>query len=207
VDVVTDLDPKFTLAYLAAGTVLGVWANRPEESIAILTKGMRHNPDAWELPFFIGYDYFYELCDPGSAAKYFRIASKLPGAPAYLPQLAARMTVEAGDPEAALEFLYRLYQQMPDVRAREVLERRIREVTTERDIRFLERAVRRFKDRYGKFPRDPKDLVTAQIVETIPMEPLGGSYEVRSDGTVLSTGLTERMKVHRKTACRMTTGT
>ena len=43
VDVLTDLDPKFAYAYQATGTILGVWGNRPEESIAILTKGMRHN--------------------------------------------------------------------------------------------------------------------------------------------------------------------
>ena len=109
VDVLTDVDPTFVFAYQAAGTVLGVWAGLPRESIALLTKGMRHHPEAWQLPFYVGYDYFYELHDPVMAARYFRMASVLPGAPDYLPRLAARMTVEVGDPQAALEFLQRLY--------------------------------------------------------------------------------------------------
>ncbi|MGH7255085.1 MAG: hypothetical protein ACREI3_04840, partial [Nitrospirales bacterium] len=36
VDVLTDLDPKFSFAYQAAGTILGVWAGLPKESIALL---------------------------------------------------------------------------------------------------------------------------------------------------------------------------
>ena len=198
VDVLTDVDPKFSFAYQAAGIVLGVWANLPRESIALLTKGMRHNPEVWQLPFYVGYDYFYEVHDPVQAAKYLRIASELPGAPAYLPKLAARMTVEAGDPDAALEFLQRLYQQLQDERLRESLVQRMKEVVAERDIRFLEEGVRRYKSRYGKRPANLNDLVTKGIIQQIPEEPLGGVYQLKaSDGTVASTGLSQRLRVHR----------
>src|SRR5438132_5683222 len=198
VDVLTDVDPKFTFAYQAAGIVLGVWANLPAESIALLTKGMRHNPDVWQLPFYVGYDYFYELHDPVQAAIYLRVASELPGAPAYLPKLAARMTVEAGDPDAALEFLQRLYQQLQDERLRESLVQRMKEVIAERDIRFLEEGVRRYEARYGKLPVSLNDLVTKGVIQQIPKEPLGGIYELKaSDGTVASTELRERLRVHR----------
>ena len=198
VDVLTDVDPKFAFAYQAAGIVLGVWANLPRESIALLTKGMRHNPEVWQLPFYVGYDYFYEVHDPVQAAKYLRIASELPGAPAYLPKLAARMTVEAGDPDAALEFLQRLYQQLQDERLRESLVQRMKEVVAERDIRFLEEGVRRYKSRYGKLPANLNDLVTKGIIQQIPEEPLGGVYQLNaSDGTVASTGLRQRLRVHR----------
>jgi len=198
VDVLTDVDPKFSFAYQATGIVLGVWANLPRESIALLTKGMRHNPEVWQLPFYVGYDYFYEVHDPVQAAKYLRIASELPGAPAYLPKLAARMTVEAGDPDAALEFLQRLYQQLQDERLRESLVQRMKEVVAERDIRFLEEGVRRYKSRYGKRPANLNDLVTKGIIQQIPEEPLGGVYQLQaSDGTVASTGLSQRLRVHR----------
>ncbi len=198
VDVLTDLDPKFAFAYQASGIVLGVWANLPRESIALLTKGMRHNPEVWQLPFYVGYDYFYEVHDPVQAAKYLRIASELPGAPTYLPKLAARMMVEAGDPDAALEFLQRLYQQLQDERLRESLVQRMKEVVAERDIRFLEEGVRRYKSRYGKRPANLNDLVTKGIIQQIPEEPLGGVYQLKaSDGTVASTGLSQRLRVHR----------
>src|SRR5207247_7565864 len=111
VDVLTDVDPTFVSAYLVTGSVLGAWAGLPSERIALLPKGMRHHPDVWQLPFYVGYDYFYELGDPVMAALYFRMAAVLPGAPDYLPRLAARMTVEVGDPQAAPEVVQRLYLQ------------------------------------------------------------------------------------------------
>ena len=198
VDVVTDLDPTFAYAYQAAGTVLGVWANLPHESIAIMEKGIRHNPEVWQLPFLLGYDYFYELCDTVTAAEYLRIAARLPGAPEYVPKLAARMTVEAGDPNAALEFLGRFYQQANDERIREAIALRMREVIAERDIRFLEEGVRRYQTRYQARPAALQDLVAGGIIPRIPEEPLEGAYVLRPDGTVFSTGLQERLKVHYK---------
>ena len=199
VDVLTDVDPTFVFAYLATGTILGVWAGLPRESIALLTKGMRHHPEVWQLPFYVGYDYFYELRDTVTAARYFRMASVLPGAPDYLPRLAARMTVEVGDPQAALEFLQRLYQQTEDEQVRQGLAQRMKEVTAERDIRFLEEGVRRYAARYGKLPIRLEDLVTRGIILKIPDEPLGGAYELKaSEGTVTSTELRERLRLHRK---------
>jgi tetratricopeptide (TPR) repeat protein len=198
VDVLTDLDPKFAYAYQAAGANLAVWGNLIPESVAILTKGVEHNPDVWDLPFLLGYDYYFELRDPARAAPHFRRAATLKGAPEYLPRLAARMAVEAGDPDAALEFLQRMYHQQEDPRMREGLERRIREVVAEKDIRFLEEGVRRYRDRYGRFPARLDELVTGGIVVQIPEEPLGGAYELNpSNGTVRSTGLRERLRVYR----------
>lgn len=200
VDVLTDLDPKFALAYQVAGSILAIWANRVHESVALLEKGVRHNPEVWQLPFFLGYDYFYELHDPIRAAKYFRMAAELPGSPEYLPKLAARMTVEAGDPDAALEFLQRLYNVVKDKdeKLREGLAWRIREVTAERDIRVLEQAVARYKERYAKLPASLEELVVRGIIPRLPTEPLGGVYRLNpSDGTVTSTGLPERLRVFR----------
>ncbi len=202
VDVVTDLDPKFWLAYHAGGTILGVWAGLVEESITLLKKGMRHNPDVWQLPFIVGYDYFYELCDPAQGAKYFQIASTKTGAPSYLPKLAARLSVEAGDPDAALEFLERFKLQVKDERLRDSLSYHIKAVIAERDIRFLEEGVRRYKARYGSAPSKLSDLVRKGIIGDIPPEPFGGLYSLNpSQGRVISSGLRERLRVHRRTPC------
>ena len=196
VNVVTDLDPKFLPAYIASGTILGVWAGLHYESIEILRKGMRENPDVWQLPFYIGYDYFYELCDPAKAAPYFQTAAVLPGTPPYLPSLAARMTVAGGDPEAALEFLQRLYGQMTDPRLREALEQKIKEVLVERDIRVLQDGVRRYKARYGKLPRTLKELETTGVIVRLPDEPFGGTYAVGISGSVKAVGRPERLGIY-----------
>jgi tetratricopeptide (TPR) repeat protein len=203
VDVVTDLDPKFVPAYLAAGAILGVWAGLLYESLDLLQKGMRENPDVWQLPFYIGYDYFYELCDSARAAPYFQAAAALPGAPPYLPSLAARMTLAGGDPEAALEFLQRLYEHMDDPRLREALQQKMKEVAVERDVRLLEDGVRRYMRQYGRAPRSLDDLVERGIVSVLPEEPFGGRYEWdRSSGTVRATGRPERLDIFRPPTMR-----
>ena len=183
VDVLTDLDPKFAYAYLATGTVLGVYSNRIQESIRILQKGMEHNPDVWQLPYVVGYDYFYELCDAKNGAKYLTLASMIPGAPSYLPKLAARMSVDAGQVEAALEFLSRFIQQTADEQLRNALIERRKEVQVEVDIKFLKEAVGRYQARFGKLP-------------------LGGKYELRAaDGTILATSTRERLRVYSRKNC------
>jgi hypothetical protein len=112
------------------------------------------------------------------------------------------MTVEAGDPGAALEFLIRLYEQTQDERLREALEQRIRGVSAERDIAFLQDAVHQYQHRYGRMPVALQQLVAGGILIALPDEPFGGKYEVRPDGTVASTGLPERLRVHRTRDCR-----
>ena len=198
VDVLTDLDPVFVHAYEYTGVILGIWADMPEESIAILKKGMERNPNVWKLPFLLGYEHYYELHQPELGAKYLRMASELPGVPDYLPSLAARMSAEAGDPVAALDLLQRLYLTSQDERLREVLGIRMNELVVERDIRFLQEAVERYKKRYGKPPASLNELVVGGIIGKIPEEPLGGSYELKAlDGSVISTKLHERLRVYR----------
>ncbi len=197
-DVLTDLDPQFAHAYQYTGTILSVIAGLPRESISLLEKGVRNNPQVWELSFFLGYDYYYEMSDPTSAAKYFQTASLLPGAPRWLAGLAVRMAVEANDPNAALEFLQRLSLQANDVQVREGLAKRIREVTAERDIRALERGIATYRERMGKLPETLEDLIRSGILTSMPIDPFGRCYEYSpTDGSVRSAGLQERLRVYR----------
>jgi hypothetical protein len=121
VDVLTDLDPTFVPPYQATGLFLGVLAGRQEEGLAILNKGSRHNPLIWQLPFLAGYISYYERCDAAAAGEYFRVAAQVPGAPAYLPQLAARMTVESGDSDGGARIPGPVLTQRHDERLREAL--------------------------------------------------------------------------------------
>ena len=143
-DVVTTLDPKFDYAYKMGGVILSVLGNVPEKSNQLLLKGIRENPDVWQLPFYIGFNYFFYLNDYKNAAIYMSRASMLPGHPAYLPNLAARLYVQAGDSETALEFLDRMLHQTQDEKIRKTLKKRIEEIH--------EGKVKGIHER----PRDPK---------------------------------------------------
>lgn len=207
VDVLTDLDPTFVPPYQATGLFLGVLVGRQEEGLAILDKGIRHNPSIWQLPFLAGYVSYYELCNPVAGGKYLRIAAAVPGSPAYLPQLAARMTVESGDPAAALEFLDRFSRNVSDERVREALLQRMKEIVQEKDLRFLEESISRYRAKYGQLPAKIEDLMLHGIVQQLPADPLGGEYEVDAfSGVVRATSKRDRLRIHEKVACQAKAG-
>lgn len=202
VDVLTDLDPTFVPPYQATGLFLGVLVGRHEEGIDILRKGFRHNPGVWQLPFLAGYIAYYEQCDPIAGGKYLQEAAQIPGAPAYLPKLAARMTVESGEPTAALEFLDRFSRSVTDERVREALLQRMQEVTQEKDLYFLEDATRQYRQKYGQPPSKLEDLLLRGVIQQLPIDPLGGQYQVDPlTGRVSASSRRERLRIHEKVAC------
>lgn len=206
VDVLTDLDPNFVPPYQATGVFLGVLVGHHDEAIAILTKGMRHNPEVWQLPFLAGYIAFYELCDPVAGSQFLRVAAQAPGAPAYLPKLAARMTVMTGNPDAALEFLDRFSRSVSDERVREALVQRMKEILQERDLRLLESSVPRYYAKYQRFPSKPDDLLLGGVLQELPSDPLGGEYQIDVvTGKVSASSRQERLRVHERVACRAET--
>ena len=207
VDVLTDLDPTFVAPYQATGLFLGVLVGLQEEGLAILDKGIHHNPSIWQLPFLAGYVSYYELCNPAAGGQYLRAAARVPGSPGYLPRLAARMTVESGDPTAALEFLDRFSRNVTDERVREALLQRMREIVQEKDLRFLEESIRRYQAKYGRSPSKLEDLMLHGIIQQLPADPLGGEYEVDAfNGVVRATSKRDRLRIHEKVACQAKAG-
>ena len=195
-DVITTLDPIFVRVYTAGGIALTTLVAMPEESNRLLQKGMNHNPDVWELPFLLGFNYYFDLHDDLRAAEYIARASRLPKAPAYLAPFAARLYVSARDPEDAVVFLAQVYAQTFDENMKRVLERRLKEVMVERDLQLLEEAISRYRARNKRAPDHLEDLVKPGLLRALPPEPFGGRYLYDPlTGTVRSSEMKERLQV------------
>ncbi|MDD5433832.1 MAG: hypothetical protein PH343_00240 [Nitrospira sp.] len=198
-DVVTTLDPKFSYAYEFGGVTLAVLGKQPELSNKLLEKGLKENPDVWQIPFYLGFNNFFYFQNYKLAAAFMAKASEIPGHPEYLPKLAARLYVEAGDPDVALDFLYKMYKETKDAKVKASIEIRIKEVIVERDITTLERAVSKFKDTYKSYPNGVIELVRKGLITHIPDEPFGGSYFINTNnGSVYSNTIKRRLKVYEK---------
>lgn len=197
-DVITTLDPQYDYAYYVGGVVLTNLANRVDLSNQLLEKGFAANPTIWNLPFLLGYNYYFILSDAAKGAEYMAAAAKLPGGPSYLPGLASRMYAEASSPEVALQLLRTLWLQTQDQEMREVLENRAKEIIIERDIQVLESARDAYRDKHGRFPKALNDLVVSGEVRQIPDEPFGGAYNLDArTGEVSSSTHPKRLKVFR----------
>lgn len=102
VDVITDLDPQFTFAYVFGALIIAEDCGRFEQGIAVLEKGVRNNPTDWQLPFELGFlDYVYAR-DYERAVAHFARASKLPGAGPQAARFAAYAAGKAGHVETSI---------------------------------------------------------------------------------------------------------
>ncbi len=197
-DVVTTLDPQYVYAYYIGGVVLSDLGGRVDLSNRLLNKGHFANPNEWSLPFLLGYNHYFILGDAVLGADYTGRASRVPGAPGFLPGLATRMYSESGNPDVALQFLEELWKRNPDVVVREKLEVRVKEVMIERDIRILETAVQQYRGKQGRYPSTVQELVSGGYLSQLPQEPFGGSYELdEKTGKVTSSTHPDRLKVFR----------
>ncbi len=201
-DVITTVDPKYVYAYDAGGTVLAELADRVDLSNRLLKKGLAPNPSSWQIPFRLGFNYFFHLNNHLSAADYLAQAAKVPGQfpigpPLYTARLASRLYVQGKSPEVALEFLETILDQTADEKIRERLIRRIKRVSLERDLLMLERVVQRYVVISGKHPSSLADLVRTGMLVKIPDEPYDGEYRIDpATGEVSSSTHPERLRVY-----------
>lgn len=197
-DVITTLDPQYDYAYYVGGVVLTNLADRVDLSNRLLDKGFKSNPTIWNIPFLLGYNHYFILGDAAKAAEYIAAAARLPGGPAYLPGLATRMYAEANNPDTALQFVEALWRQTQDEGMREVLAQRAKEITVERDIRLLESAAQRYRDKQRHYPNTLSELVINGYLARLPQEPFGGVYELDpKTGKARSSTHPGRLKVFR----------
>ena len=59
VETVTALDPHWAFPYHFAGIILSTQANMVDEANHIVKRGMEDHPDVWQLPFYIGFNFFH----------------------------------------------------------------------------------------------------------------------------------------------------
>jgi hypothetical protein len=81
---ITGLDPHFSQAYFFIASVIGGEQHDPTGADRLLQRGITANPDNWYIPFIAGVNQYLFAHDEIEAAKYYRVASKFPSAPAWL---------------------------------------------------------------------------------------------------------------------------
>ena len=200
-DLATDLDPLFRHVYAFAGVVVPfnfgreTWVNTRESSL-ILRKGLDQFPQDVYMRIVLAYNLSYFEKEYRAAAQILEETSRLPGAPAYLPQLATRLYAQAGEVDMGLALAESLAAAAPDQETREAFEHRILELKLERELQAAERAAAAFQARAGRAPRDIAELVSAGDLPSLPVDPLGGDIFLGSDGKAYSTAQNRRLKMY-----------
>ena len=182
-DVVTDLDPYFSDPYMLAEGLLAWDAGKPEEANKLLRKGAEYRNWDWRLPFFIGFNNFYFLKNYEEASDYIMWAAELPGSPAYLKTLGARLAYYGGKSKTALLFLQEMLAEANDPLLKQRLELRFKAL--ERAV-IIEEALDQFIAEYDRRPKK-NELVEKGFLDKMPEDPYGGEWMILENGRVFST--------------------
>ncbi len=175
-DRVTDLNPRARYVYRFGGLILPWEAELVDEGIALLQKGVRNLPESWEMPYLLGFTYYFFKNDLDAASQALRRAIATPNAPAFLSDLLAVIDATHHGPQNAVAFLQAAARNIATPEVREALHERIRELWLTSDVLELQAAVDRFRMDHGHNPADLLDLFLSGYMAYIPHEPFGGRY-------------------------------
>jgi tetratricopeptide (TPR) repeat protein len=183
---ITNLDPDFIGAYRFGALVLSEDAGSVAGAVDLLRRGLRSNPEAWQIPFDLGFIYFMGLNDYSKAAHYFRLSSQLPGAPEVARRFSAFAYRKSGKPEVAKALWEEMLESSSNEVLREMALDSIKRIDRETTIAALDQAVGRFRSERGRLPGSLAELVSAGSAGAIPPDPLGGSYFLDRDTETVS---------------------
>lgn len=184
-DLTTSLDPRFNIAYRFGAIFLAenypAGAGRPDQAIALLHKGLAQQPGKWEFAQDIGFVYYWWREDYLQAAQWFKRAGEMPGAPNWLPALAAVTLAQGGNRESSR----RLWQELLNSADAEWLRKQARFRLSQLDamdqIVTLEDLVRTYQQRTGVRPRTWIDLVRAGYLRGLPVDSERQLFQLNPD--------------------------
>lgn len=217
-DLATDLDPAFFELYHLGSYLLSIVRNDNTGARDLLEKGRRFHREAlsaypesfqkkywgqaWGIYLTLAYVYLFELQDMPQAARVFREAAEIPGAPVYLQSLKERLARTGGEYDVALRLLNHLIEQAPDEPSRERLMSKRRSLLLSQYLHVLNERFRAFVDRDPAARRSqqvPRELAERlwrafQAQERLaPSDPWGGRLSLGPSGRIVSTTPHERV--------------
>jgi tetratricopeptide (TPR) repeat protein len=119
-DRVATVDPHFIFPYIFGGVYVLMDTGDLDDAEALLKKGLRQNPDSWQIPFYLGWISWAYRGDPDRSREYMIQAVDNPGCPAYVYDLLGGVTREANQEAVTRSYLQGILESTdnPDVRSR-----------------------------------------------------------------------------------------
>jgi hypothetical protein len=186
-DITTTLDPHLVVAYRFGSTFLAQkppeGAGDPQKAVELIERGIRENPDTWQLYFELGFLEYMELHDPAAAANAFERGAQVPHSHPFLRVLAAAMAQHAGERQTARALWMTTYQTTDDKMIKENAVKHLRALDVDDEVVQLQQMVDDFTRKHGVRPQTMSDLVQAGYLRNLPVDPFGHPFKI-VDGRV-----------------------
>jgi tetratricopeptide (TPR) repeat protein len=179
-DTATTLDPEFMEPYEYAAVVLPVI--NVDDAVRIIKKGIAANPSSWRLYQHLGYINWQQK-DFKEAGDAYRRGAELPGAPAWMRLMQARMAGEGSSRDTAREIYLRMYEQAGDEQIRTTARRHLLYLDSLDQKETLRKVLSAYQARIGHCPLSWKEIEPALRVlrlrldsQGAPLDPSGIAY-------------------------------
>jgi len=184
----TDLDPRLRVAYEFGASFLAPkppeGAGEPDEAVALLEKGIRANPEVWQLYHALGFVHYKERKDYLAAADAFRRGSELPNAHPFLKILAAKMAQKGGEIETSRMLWTMTYDSYDDKMIKDNAANHLLALQAEQDLQGLGKIVDLYNQQTGHYPQSWRDLYAAKLLPGVPVDPVGSPYVLAPNGQI-----------------------
>ena len=174
-DLTTSLDPYFDVAYRFGAVFLAepypAGAGRTDQAIALLEKGLRTQPQKWQLAEDIGFVNYWWVHDYAKAAEWFDRAGDMPDSPNWLKPLAAVTLAQGGNRASSRQLWAEIRDHSDYDWLKNQARFRLSQLDAMDEIDILTRAVKAYRARVGTTPRNWLDMVRAGLLRGIPVDP------------------------------------
>ncbi|MGH9524534.1 MAG: hypothetical protein ACRD3E_18585, partial [Terriglobales bacterium] len=141
-------------------------------------RGIRENPNTWQLFFDLGFLKYMELHDPAGAADAFRRGAAVPHAHPFLRVLAAAMAQHAGERQTARALWMTTYQTTDDKMIKENAVKHLRALDVDDEVVQLQQIADQFAKKTGTPATSMAELIQAGYLRGIPVDPLGHPFKI-----------------------------
>jgi tetratricopeptide (TPR) repeat protein len=173
--IIAELDPRYADPYEIGALIAVNEAKDLKLAYRILDLGLAKNPDQWIFPFEAGH-YAQRARDYELAKKYYEKTMKIPGAPEIAKRLYAAAGFKAMDLEESWKTWLEVYNTAKDERIRKIAGKHLYQVKAASDINSLKEAIRRFREKYNRWPAELGELVRLRLIAVLPKDLDGKDY-------------------------------
>ena len=185
--VTTSLDPQFMAPYEYGAMILP--EINSDDAIALLNSGISANPSSWRLYHDLGYIY-WKRNDYQKAGEIYAAGAKLPGAPAWMSAMSARMKAQGGSRNSAREIYRHLYETSNDEALKQMVSKQLMRLDSLEERDTIRQILQRYQAQTGRCASSWRDIAPAlrgaglriDPGSSAPLDPSNTPYELIDKG-------------------------
>lgn len=171
--IIAELDPRYLDPYEVGAIVAIYEAGDMNAGFKILDRGLEKNPDQWIFPFEAGHYAQMVKKDYSLAQHYYKKVMDMKGAPDIARRLYANTAFKQADFATAWENwldIYKEAEKEKDERITKIASNHLYQIKAAMDVRILNGAVKKFHERYRRYPQDLSELVRMRFLPSLPQD-------------------------------------